>query len=117
MDDDCIPQAGPPLDPRLHGALDRLRPALRGYPVEALLAAAAVTQARERQQALQLMDHCLSRWIAQLDRPQPRTCEGLPDILETLDRRQRGTRDALAALHCALCQVRVDHNAGGQGCG
>ncbi|RTL40059.1 MAG: hypothetical protein EKK53_16065 [Burkholderiales bacterium] len=86
--------------------VSRHQPELRGYPVAPLLDDFLRADDLGRLHAYQLADHCLASWIAQLDRPVERVLDGLPDVFDKIESRQRGARDALARIHAALMQAR-----------
>mmetsp|Transcript_69581 Transcript_69581/g.163503 ORF Transcript_69581/g.163503 Transcript_69581/m.163503 type:complete len:129 (+) Transcript_69581:667-1053(+) len=103
-DDSLRPDAG--ISPGALLALARLQPELEGYPLEPLLDACACAEAHERQRAFLVVDCCLSHWIAQLDQPVPRVCNGMPDLIDRIERRQQGDRAALARVYAALSRAR-----------
>lgn len=75
---------------------------LYGFPVAPLLDDFLRAGEQERLRAFMLADHCFASWIAQLDEPIVRVYDGLPDVLDKIEVRQRNTRDALARIHAAL---------------
>jgi len=99
---DLLPadDADAPLDPHL--LQECLRPELFGYPVRPLVDVLISAQARDRARAYQLVDKCLSAWIAQLDKPIDRVYGGLPEVFDQIEGRQRATREALARVHAVL---------------
>lgn len=82
------------------------RPELAGYPVGPLLDVLISAPAQDRASAFQLVDACLSAWIAQLDRPTDRVHGGLSDVFDKIEGRRRGARDALARVHAVLSGAR-----------
>lgn len=90
------------LDDPLLEQLHRLAPELRGFPVEHLLEWFLQAEEPERQRALLVTDTCLASWIARLEQPVERLHDGIPEVIDQIEQRQRGARDALAHMHAAL---------------
>lgn len=86
--------------------MSRHQPALQGYPVAPLLDDFLHADEQARLRAFLLAERCLSSWIAQLDQPVERVLDGLPDVFDKIEGRQRSARNALARIHAALNQAR-----------
>lgn len=93
------------LDEHLLEQLHRLAPELRGFPVEHLLEWFLHAEEPERQRAYLVTDTCLSNWIARLEQPVGRAHAGMPEVIDQIEQRQRGARDALASMHAALAMA------------
>lgn len=100
---DC--HAAVPQHPLLE-EVSRHQNELYGFPVAPLLDDFLRADAQERLRAFILADHCFARWIAQLDEPIVRVHDGLPDVFDKIEGRQRNTRNALARIHAALTMAR-----------
>ncbi len=107
---DC--HAAAPQHPLLE-EVSRHQNELYGFPVVPLLDDFLRADEQQRPRAFMLADHCFSRWIAQLDEPFIRVYDGLPEVLDKIEGRQRSTRDALARIHAALNLARESQSRAG----
>lgn len=96
--------------------LARLAPALDGYPVGQLLDVLALAGQQDRTHAYQLIDCCLSCWIASLDDALDDHPYVPDDALLRIQVRLSEARDALATLKSALPRLDVVHDFRGQPC-
>lgn len=96
--------------------LDQLRPALEGFPVDALVTLYVSAPELERDATLKVVDLCLLRWIGSLNDTIQATPHAPGDeVLRRLQERQEGARDALVQLKSKL-SCHVVHRNSGQAC-
>lgn len=102
----------------LDAMLERLEPALKGYPVRALIDLWAGSREGEAPSATTLVDLCMSSWIARLDADNPLAAAPGPDVeLDDLLARYLCARHALLLVRTRFRRSAVVHRARGQGCG
>jgi hypothetical protein len=101
--------------PQLLQELERLAPALEGYPVNQLLGFLSGEQ-RDLASRRRLVDRCLGTWIESLDHAIDTLPGELDDSMRRVKARERKARDALAHLKSALPSAEVVRQNGGQPC-
>jgi len=101
----------------LDAMLERLEPALKGYPVRALIDLWAGFREGEAPSATTLVDLCMSSWIARLDADNPPAAPGANEQLDDLQARQLAARHALLLVRARFRRSAVVHRSRGQGCG
>ena len=88
--------------------IDRLQPALRGYPVRELIELWVETENLDGAAASRLVEFCMSRWIVRLDAPADALSNDMPDELLT---RQQCARHALELVKNRFRRSAVIHTA------
>lgn len=101
---------------QLRAQLERLAPALIGYPVQDLMALYADAEPRESTRAFELLEVCVGAWIAALDLIISSYPANRGDAVGRVLAKQRDTREALAQVRAALAGLRVVRPEGEQVC-
>lgn len=101
----------------LDAMLERLEPALRGYPVRALIDLWAGSREGEAPSVTTLVDLCMSSWIARLDADKPPAAPGPDEELDDAQARHLCARHALLLVRARFRRSAVVHSNRGQACG
>lgn len=101
----------------LDAMLERLEPALKGYPVRALIDLWAGSREGEAPLATTLVDLCMSSWIVRLDADNPPAAPGPNEELGDLQARHLAARHALLLVRARFRRSAVVHRDRGQACG
>ncbi|CAM4167313.1 hypothetical protein [Roseateles saccharophilus] len=96
--------------------LERLAPALEGFPVSPLLDVFMSAEQHDRASAYQLIDSCLVSWIAALEGTLDSYPHTADDSFLRVQARQRGARDALVRVQTVLAGNDVVPANRGQPC-